>query len=106
MFRSRKRKTDTAEEQGKVGFGEMLSRSRPLSKTIFVLICLYVLALVYMFLWTRGIVKNILVDYEIMWLSFSLLSFGITAATAAYHLATWILRQKRISDHPPAPQAE
>jgi hypothetical protein len=104
MFRNRKRKTDTVEEQGKIGFKEMLCRSRPLSKTIFVLICLYILTLVYMLLWTRGIVKNILRDYEILWLSFSLFSFGITAVTAAYHLATWILRQKRISDHSPPVQ--
>jgi hypothetical protein len=101
MFRNRKRKTDTVEEQGKVGFKEMLCRSRPISKMIFVFICLYVPALVYMLLWTRGIVKNILTDYEILWLSFSLLSFGLTAVIAAYHLATWILRQKRISDHSP-----
>jgi hypothetical protein len=100
MFRSRKRKTDTVEEQGKIGFKEMYRRSRPVSKIIFALICFYVLALVYMLLWRQGMVKNILKEYEIMWLSFSLLSFGITAVTTAYHLATWVLRQKRITDHP------
>jgi membrane protein implicated in regulation of membrane protease activity len=97
MFNTKKRKTDT--EDVVIGFKGIWRRSRPITKLLFLLVCLYIIAAVYMLLWILGIAGNAMGEYEVIWIVFSLVSFGVSVLIAAYHLASWILRQKRASDH-------
>jgi membrane protein implicated in regulation of membrane protease activity len=103
MFQKRKRKTDVIgyeEQQESMGFKKMWKRSRPITKFIFIFICVYAVASVYMLLWAYGIANTVLItEYDVTWIGYSLVSFGTATIIAAYHLSTWILRQKRASDH-------
>jgi membrane protein implicated in regulation of membrane protease activity len=110
MFQKRKRKTDvvTDEEQQpeSMGFRKIWKRSRPITKFLFIFICLYAVISAYIVLWAYGIASNMLIaEYDVTWISYSLASFGTATLIAAYHLSTWILRQKRASDHGTAANA-
>jgi hypothetical protein len=100
MFKKIKRKTDTIEDKKEIGFNEIWKRSMFITKFIFILICLYTTIATYMLLWALGIAGNVMpAEYDVIWISFSIVSFGMATLIAAYHLLTWILRQKRYADH-------
>jgi putative Mn2+ efflux pump MntP len=96
MFRSKKRKTDETDDE-KVSFGQAISRARFFSKLVFALIILYVAASVYLRIWSFGGLE-LAVGSDVMWIIYSLISFGLATICAAFHLSTMILRRKRKSD--------
>jgi membrane protein implicated in regulation of membrane protease activity len=98
MFHKRKRKTDTDQHE-KIGIKKIWLRSRILNKLGFILVCIYAVIAGYMFLWMFGGAENILKDRDMLRIGFSLISFAIAALIALYHLATWVFRQKRATDH-------
>jgi membrane protein implicated in regulation of membrane protease activity len=103
MFQKRKRKTDVVDEEQEpetMGFKKIWGRSRPITKFLFIFICFYIIISTYILLWAYGITGNVMgAEYDVTWIGYSLASFGTATLIAAYHLSTWILRQKRASDH-------
>jgi ABC-type transport system involved in cytochrome bd biosynthesis fused ATPase/permease subunit len=103
LFHKRKRKTDT-EEHEKMTLKKIWRRSRPISKILFVFVCIYAFISFYMVLWAQKIAATLTeTDRDIMLIGFSIISLTLITMIAAYHLSTWILRQKRVTDHPDHP---
>ena len=74
-------------------------RANPISKTLFVLIVLYLVASIYILLFALGVVGNILTSSsDTMWIAYAILSFGVATIIGTYHLSTLIFRRKRITD--------
>jgi hypothetical protein len=99
MFLKSKRKTDIKEDRKNIGVKDIWKRSRHITKALFVLVCFYAAAVVYMLLWRIGIAGNVFPLIDVLWIVFSLISFTVAALIAAYHLSTWVLRRKRFTDH-------
>ena len=103
IFRSRKRKNDSnndqSEKSSKAGIMEIWGRIRLTNKILFFIIVFYGLVSIYYFLWHFGIAGKVFnADNEIIYISFSILSFTHATVVSAFNLATLILRQKRAAD--------
>jgi uncharacterized BrkB/YihY/UPF0761 family membrane protein len=80
-----------------MNLGEKWKRSKPMAKVLFVLIILYIGVSVYILLWGLGIVP-LTEDNNSIWVYYSIISFGLTAILAVFHLFTMIVRRKRDAD--------
>ena len=99
IFRAKKRKNDNMEEQEKIGFGEILARTGFFSKLIFALIILYAIFSIILRAWALGNTSLTMGD-DVLWIAYSLVSFGLATIIAANHLFTMTLRRKRKGDGP------
>ena len=100
IFRGKKRRNDKAERAEDPGFREIWGRSRPLTKTFFILIAFYAVVAAYLLLWRLNAAPRVLApNDDMLWIFFSIASFATATAISAFHLATMIFRQKRASDH-------
>ena len=97
VFRTKKRRNDSMEGQEKIGFGEILGRSSFFSKLIFALIALYA---IFSIIFRLGALGNtsLTAGDDVLWIMYSLVSFGLATIIAAFHLSTMMFRRKRETD--------
>ena len=81
-------------------FNEIWTRVNPISKTIFVLLIVYVVVCVIVLLSLLNIVRLFpdTDDQVYLYLGFAIVSFSLTVFICAYHLTTLIRRRKRATD--------
>jgi len=100
IFRTRKRRHDKTEIVEKPSALESWLRSRFLNKLLFVIVFIYAALSVYHFMWSFDAVgKIIMMEDEMLYITFAIISFSLSTVVSAYHLATLIFRQKRSADH-------
>jgi len=83
-----------------MSFNEIWTRVNPISKTIFILLIVYVAVCVIVLLSLLNIVRLLpdTDDQVYLYLGFAMVSFLLTVLISAYHLTTLIRRRKRATD--------